>query len=1054
MKVKNLIKRTLSVVITIALLLTLCNAYITTVNAVDTQTGPTITAEKTAAWTNTAKTTADINIQAKSDDTNSKAKNVLLLGTLCDGHGMGSSTLKNTINTIAKKMNVKYYAIYAGKQFNSSKITVYSESLTKGGSVSKDFSLDAPKHYAAKTFIDTLYTELITNEATYDYLLFEYDSSRIAIKLQSELDDMSSSNAAAAKADLVTKMDELAPVLAKYYADHKVVWITDSNMTYSFSKAEPSNRTDQGNGTFGLDKFDFKVLTCIVSPSEYDSFDTTYASYDDDKTYKLKDIDSYPSDVSYESKISYADVAKLNEFIKKRLLSQRNEVVIKDTVVDDMEITGTKVQTSADGNTWSNYTVSSPSSVVVSQDKKSVTATIKDIIFEIGTIQYVRLVVSVKDTGRFKVSTDKSVTSRDPNKGAADVSVTPLGLNKTELKPTTKVPLSWADQSIYELKTIVRGGTTPNAAFYAAKGESPISETSPSNTAYELVYVKINNVSLTGTDKTNYNSTHKYTATNISKDTTVRVCYGTKVKGTYPPVKTNETTPDKKSDDMYTNTDIKVILNGGKWTAPANLTKTATDGVYTIAGSYDMGNATKDGNVFLGWKVEDDINEADDIVKIYTAIFEEDKIGDIVTDPTKDQKDGIPDKYQKLITFKVVNGTWDGTANNNGDKKQYITLKDDSGNWSVNGKATVVAPSGMTANYGYEKGTWATSNPTVTSGSNLTLTKSTDTTFTHSFSKIADKEIEFKKPNTTTPGSTKIPYGKKIRINPNGGSVVIGTKKTATFEVVIEDDLTIPDATPMEGYSFVGWEEIFLTGGDVICVYTAQYKANPVESQYQPEQKDDKKPDKITDNTSVKYDDKIKVVLNGGTWTAPSTLNTTSTTGVYTVKGNYDMGEPTIDGYVFLGWNVTDGTDGIVKVYTATYKAKAVENKYKDAPSGDEIVDKEGVKFDDKVKVVLNGGTWVGAPKALVETNEKGIYVVKGDYDMSYATLDGSEFLGWEVTEGADGVTKVYSAKFKAISPVTGYNSALIYACIFASFAACLYFGVMLLLKKKSNACE
>ena len=49
----------------------------------------------------------------------------------------------------------------------------------------------------------------------------------------------------------------------------------------------------------------------------------------------------------------------------------------------------------------------------------------------------------------------------------------------------------------------------------------------------------------------------------------------------------------------------------------------------------------------MGW---DKQKGKDDVAYIFTAIWEVDKIGD------GEKPDGIPDKYQKKITFKVVNG--------------------------------------------------------------------------------------------------------------------------------------------------------------------------------------------------------------------------------------------------------------------------------------------------------------------------------------------------------------------------------------------------------------
>ena len=55
-----------------------------------------------------------------------------------------------------------------------------------------------------------------------------------------------------------------------------------------------------------------------------------------------------------------------------------------------------------------------------------------------------------------------------------------------------------------------------------------------------------------------------------------------------------------------------------------------------------------------------------------------------------EKPDGIPDKYQKKITFKVVNGTWEDKSAN--DISYYVTLLDKEGKWNVNGTARINIP--------------------------------------------------------------------------------------------------------------------------------------------------------------------------------------------------------------------------------------------------------------------------------------------------------------------------------------------------------------------------
>jgi uncharacterized repeat protein (TIGR02543 family) len=91
-----------------------------------------------------------------------------------------------------------------------------------------------------------------------------------------------------------------------------------------------------------------------------------------------------------------------------------------------------------------------------------------------------------------------------------------------------------------------------------------------------------------------------------------------------------------------------------------------------------------------------------------------------------DQPDEIPDKYQKKLIFKVVNGTWDGTKT--ADIIKYVTLMTD-GKWDANGSAIVddkIVPVGMIANSGFENGAWDVTFP-------MNVIDTSDVTYTFTF---------------------------------------------------------------------------------------------------------------------------------------------------------------------------------------------------------------------------------------------------------------------------------------------------------------------------------
>ena len=114
------------------------------------------------------------------------------------------------------------------------------------------------------------------------------------------------------------------------------------------------------------------------------------------------------------------------------------------------------------------------------------------------------------------------------------------------------------------------------------------------------------------------------------------------------------------------------------------------------------------------------IDESKNIINLY---YTADRLGG---GDGGEQPDEIPDKYQKKVIFKVVNGTWDGTVAT--DIVKYVTLMTD-GKWDVNGAATIdetLVPSGMIANDGFENGTWDETFP-------VTVVDTTDVTYTFTF---------------------------------------------------------------------------------------------------------------------------------------------------------------------------------------------------------------------------------------------------------------------------------------------------------------------------------
>ncbi|MBQ0012856.1 MAG: DUF11 domain-containing protein [Clostridiales bacterium] len=153
----------------------------------------------------TAKITVTSNVP-KVEDTQA-----LFIGTRCRAHGMQEDTLESSINAIAKNADVHYYLVSKDGDKNAT----ISGTVERNDTVKANITtFESNQHQALMKFMDILIEELINKKNSYDYIIFEFDSSRIAASAS-----LNSTN--------VEKLEKVAAVLKDYYAEDKVLWITD-----------------------------------------------------------------------------------------------------------------------------------------------------------------------------------------------------------------------------------------------------------------------------------------------------------------------------------------------------------------------------------------------------------------------------------------------------------------------------------------------------------------------------------------------------------------------------------------------------------------------------------------------------------------------------------------------------------------------------------------------------------------------------------------------------------------------------------------------------------
>ncbi len=134
------------------------------------------------------------------------------------------------------------------------------------------------------------------------------------------------------------------------------------------------------------------------------------------------------------------------------------------------------------------------------------------------------------------------------------------------------------------------------------------------------------------------------------------------------------------------------------------------------------------------------VNDENNVIRVYYETDVLDYAIDNFEDTT--EGDGIPDKYQISITYKVENGNWnDGSK---GTKTDIITLKDKDGNLSEEGIGTTNIPEvGNKPSEGYEVGSWNEEIPIEVSN------KDNGKEFVYSYKKSEKQNIEQKDTDIT-----------------------------------------------------------------------------------------------------------------------------------------------------------------------------------------------------------------------------------------------------------------------------------------------------------------
>jgi len=212
---------------------------------------------------------------------------VLFLGTMCNSHvtESGSTTktdkillaLTNSVNAMAEKANVDYYMFKKGTSYSN--VNCPTGSVKVGSKMSatqvtkiKD-NISNAQHAAMEEFYELLDVVATNTVSTYDYIVLEFDGSRLAASLGEYGGKYDGS-----KPDRDARV---AHFLQKYYDLGRVIWVVDDQSSkdpakgkvegYTYFAPVQVNIPGSGDLEYITDTA-FKGLMGILNPDIYDKW--------------------------------------------------------------------------------------------------------------------------------------------------------------------------------------------------------------------------------------------------------------------------------------------------------------------------------------------------------------------------------------------------------------------------------------------------------------------------------------------------------------------------------------------------------------------------------------------------------------------------------------------------------------------------------------------------------------------------------------------------------------------------------------------------------------
>lgn len=436
---------------------------------------------------------------------------VLFLGTYCSSHGLSKTTVQASLTTTALSAKLVDYWLY------DSNGDVASGSLSHEQTAVVNANNPAGGAHCALTYFYQKLDEIRQNEELakkYDYIIFEFDGSRIAQFYGTGNTKISGSLSNQEKQKMKAPYEneaEVAEFLKPFYANKKVILVVDNCYGNNNDKVdlppngvlyEPwsqdywrPNTYEYSSGSWNLSFDAFKGMIGMFAPADYVASATTWNELGNvvSKSFQPKDASSeqtFYAGARYDIQTNYNNVNTLCDYIKSVL----SAISYTAHVADDIHIdTGLALTASAGSWTTNELGLAESNTEWYPLTAEQLVPTgsgVKVALPGLTSEAWIKFTIDVTDVGGFlsgdgaEYNTTTGMLEKDPNNGPVRVWETPDGKDTVIVEDNAETTVAWTTPAYQITGTVLpsaddttHGNIVLNGKqtdkIYAGEGASP-----------------------------------------------------------------------------------------------------------------------------------------------------------------------------------------------------------------------------------------------------------------------------------------------------------------------------------------------------------------------------------------------------------------------------------------------------------------------------------------------------------------------------------------------------------------------------------------------------